>query len=302
MTTALAQGILDRHKLYGWSDPAGEWGEIQRDVRAGFKDILDAGDTHKLDRCLAGFFRTPLYFGLVSITEAVDKLGEQVLWRVALWSYLTDGDIDKIKAPDVGDPFVVNISDTKVMVDAPRFDVYANHIAKALPDGGLVVELGGGYGGLALQLKRRAPNTRVVLVDIPETLYLAWYWLTLTGECSVSWIDERVDADVTLVPVDMFGDLTLEPDLVFAGHMLSGLDADTIAEYMTWLSVSGARYFYHDDAVERADAGVWLADRYDEVLVEKFNVPDCYTEVWRDRIPWTGITDRFCQVFWERAA
>jgi len=162
-----------------------------------------------------------------------------------------------------------------------------------------VLEIGGGYGGTALQVLRTEPTTRIVLCDLPETLYMAWYWLSRATDKTIAWWGEDPHADIVLLPSDELESCTEPVDLVFSAHSLSGMGTEPLARYMGWLEGSRAKYFYHDDVVERR-TGVWLTDQFPEILASEFNVPPCYRVAWIERTPWSGLTDRFCEFFYER--
>jgi hypothetical protein len=296
--TDVAAGIVERFRRYGWSTPEGEWGAINAETRSELHGILSAGDPRALASYLNKMFQTPLYYGLVSMSDSVDDVLQQVLWRLALWTYFTPERNDEVlAAPKVGSPFVVDVNGVPIAIDTPRFDLYAQRIAALSP--GTVLELGGGYGGVALQASRRC-DAQWVLCDIPETLYLAWYWLSYAADRHIAWWDEDPGADIVLLPQTELEASGCRPDVVFAAHTLSGLPAPEIARYMAWLDKSGARYFYHDDATEDSGPGVWMADRFKETLLADFHVPDSYELVRSDRIPWAGPCDRFQEALYAK--
>ncbi len=296
--------IPDRYARYGWSAPEGEWGVIQSIHRAALHEALDDG---YLDDVLADFFRTYLKTGLVSYdVDATAPLDQQTMWRLALWTKMTDDpDMRRLAAVPCGNPPVASIGTPDgpvlIMPDTTRFDIYAGRIIRGVGKGATVVEIGGGYGGTALQLLRRDPTARVILCDIPETLYLAGYWLASSGEVSVAWWDEHRDAQVQLLPAQDLDRFYERPDLVFSSHTFSGLDPENIVRYLAWLETSGARAFYQDDVLARVK-GPWLTEVFDETIIESMRPPSMFQELWREHTPWTGVGDRFCEVWWERVA
>lgn len=308
--TVLAQ-ILERYDRYGWSEPAGEWGVIQAEYRTEMRTALDAHDSEALECVLAGMFRGPMAYGLVSAPDDIEKtLPMELTWRLALWAKVTDSrDVERLRAPTVGRPLIIGVTPldgdpVPVMPDAMRFDCYARRIwntitslaCRHVPTDGVVLEIGSGYGGVALQLLRCPGSIQTLLCDIPETLYLAHYWLAHATDHKVAWWDDDPDASVVLIPDFDLERANVHPDLVFSAHSFSGMDRATIDGYMKWLEGSGARYFYHDDATEKVD-GVWMTTEIPEILDIK--PPARYREVWRESTPWTGLRDRFCEVFYE---
>jgi hypothetical protein len=312
---SLTDAIIERHQRYGWSSPEGEWGAIQREDRADFKKALDSGNADELEAQLEDLLVGPLSYGLVSHGESRSQVPHMVMWRLAMWAKMTtDPNVECLRVPSVGNPVTFSVaaadgSALPIMIDTPRFDIYAQRMAKALWNrwggayfGGTVLEIGSGYGGVAKQLHVRCPGVRVVLCDLPETLYLAWYWLMqVFGEnATVAWWDENPDADVVLVPAHELEQAGIEPHLVFSAHALSGMPKATIAHYMAWIAQSTALAFYHDDATVAAP-GMWMNDRFPEVLSSAMQ-PDGFRLTWQEKTPWTGVTDRFSEFFYERVA
>ena len=308
LTRTVVAGIFARYRRYGWTATVGEWGALQSVGRETLHRALASGSHAQLRAILDQMFRGELAFGLASLPDDLAKsFPVQMAWRVALWAKMTDSlDVQRLAASAVGNPPVIFITDgaggtAPIAADTPRFDHYASRIAQALPHGGTVFEIGGGYGGTALQLLRRAPAIRVVLCDIPETLYLAGYWLAHATDRTVAWYDENPEADVVLLPAAALAEWTRPTDLVFASHTLSGLAPDILAHYMAWLGTSGARYFYHDDSTGIV-AGAWLTDTFPETLAVAISPPAPFALAWTETIPWLGLNDRFREFFYEVTA
>jgi hypothetical protein len=54
------------------------------------------------------------------------------------------------------------------------------YLVGALPEEGTLLEIGGGYGGLAYLIRKVRPNLRYIAIDIPESLLFAGAYLTGT--------------------------------------------------------------------------------------------------------------------------
>jgi len=296
---SVATGIIERYKRYGWSTPPGEWGHTQSQFRREYHAILERGAVDALDLMLANMFQTNACLGLVSITSTdVDAFLAAVTDSVQLWMQWTDGrnaDLPRLAAPNVGNPSVLNVLGTLVMVDTPRHDHYARQIVGLLPKGGTVLEIGGGYGGAALQILRSSGNIQVVICDIPETLYLAWYWLHSAG-VNVAWYDEDPNADVLLLPAQELGAWDRTPDLVFAAHSLSEFTAPVTERYMEWIRKVKPRYFYHDNALVTGHVC-----GFEEVLCADMVPGPPHREVYRAPTPWPNTTGRYWEFLYERS-
>lgn len=77
-----------------------------------------------------------------------------------------------------------------------------------LRDDALLVEIGGGYGGLASALKRLNPSFQYAIIDLPESLKFSYSFLSLQGYRCYFAIHEQlpdsvfIDYDFVLIPAD----------------------------------------------------------------------------------------------------
>lgn len=302
-----AADVIARYRRYGWSATTGEWGMIQEQTRRSFHDALDAGDEQAVGAMLASLFQKPPALGLLSFDHRDDddetnaRLARYMDTNLRLWG---GWDVSILRAPDAGAPVCVAVNGIPVMFDTPRHDHYARQIVQLLPEGGTVLEIGGGYGGMALQLQRRSRDIRVVLVDLPETLYLAWYWLDAAGVL-VSWHDTNPHASVVLLPWTDLAEWTGKTDLVFASHSLSEMDAATCAAYVAWIETRKPRWFYHDNATHMVratgDGESTTSELYPETLANQL-IPRGYRKRGERRMDWPLTGNRYCEFLYEVAA
>lgn len=296
---ASVSDIRERYQRYGWSLPPGEWGHIQNGPRRELHTALDAGDTTALDEIFGSMFTHHVCVGLVSAGCDIsrEKLTDWFRANIQLWSLYSDStDLSILDAPDIGNPTLAYVDGSSVMPDTPRHDHYAQRILALKPK--TVLELGGGFGGLALQIMRRSDDTRVIICDLPETLYLAWYWLSRATDRTVGWYGEG-DADITLLPAQNIDTLEGKIDVVFSSHSLSEMDAATVARYIGFVEAR-ARYFYHDNAHKRLNAsGAYASEAFPEVLATSM-VPKGFREVYRAPTSWAGSGERYWEFLYER--
>lgn len=331
-----AADILRWYARYGWTDNLeGEWAELQNNIRGSYRAALDQGET-ALDDYLSRMFRTDAITGLVSyslpkLLAAPDETIYTELLRdcannAHLWMHsLIRPDrhvqdmfaeaLAKLTVPDVGAPVVWTIEDgdggeSSVMFDTFRHDKYARQIsALALRHGSVVVEIGGGYGGTAHQLLVHRPDVQVVLVDIPDTLYLAAYWLSRVGH-SVRWYDEEVEtlADVVLLPaqdIEEWDDYMFGADLVFAAHSLTEIPLDVVNRYKPWIEGLDPEYIYYDAATyclttKNPDGTDRTAMLYPETLLADLWPSPKYRLLFSAPNDWRGSGTRYCDVIYGR--
>ena len=297
--------ILRWHERYGWPIPMGEWGVIQGGHRTPFRAVLEENDPVELETFLdSGLSEVALVAGIVSGTEGGREfMGGAARFNLVEWKKASaDPDVERLDAPDVGYPVVLPHEGFMIMVDTPRHDHYAEEISRVLP-GGTVLEIGSGYGGLALQLLRWNPAFRLVLVDLPSALYLAGYWLSRVCDAEVGWWDECPQAQILLVPSHELDQWGGTPDLAVATHSLSEFGAIEAGRYLAWLHEHEVRYFYHDNAVKKPveyGDGRRTWEEWPEVLAAELVPGPPYVERWRKQIDWAMSARRYGEFFYER--
>jgi len=260
------------------------------------REALETGDPDTLWAFLDEHFYLVIGGGLS--TPIAEDLRKSVVhtWATstAPWQDLADNVVD---TGPLG---------TEYTFDTPRHDHYAVQILRYLRTGP-VVEIGGGYGGMALQLCQRSKDVQIVLCDLPETLYLAWYHLTKNSDASIAWWDDDPDADVVLVADTELRASGICPVMVFAAHSLSEMPAGVARDYVAWVDEVKARYFYTDNAVHRPNPAITpesgcqtLSQRHPEQVMSTMQPSSNYVERWRRQYPWDVKSTRYCEVFYER--
>jgi hypothetical protein len=127
----------------------------------------------------------------------------------------------------------------------------------------VVVEIGGGYGGLAAKLRRRLPKAKVIVIDLPEANAIQTYYLsrvlpTERGFYSIDLEREgikaflRGDANYALLPTYSIAEL---PDLC-ADMVIN------IRSMMEMLPEIIAGYFVHIHRITNVGGGFYCVNRY----------------------------------------
>jgi len=151
-------------------------------------------------------------------------------------------------------------------------------------------------------LLRARDNVQVVLCDLPETLYLAWWWLANAIDRTIAWYDDDPSADVVLLPAHekegWYG-----ADVVFAAHSLSEMTLPVVEQYMAWWPKLCPRFYYIDQVqmMVRPVAGrVASRDRWPEVLTEQMVPGMPYRETFRAPTQWVMGAGRYWEHIYER--
>jgi putative sugar O-methyltransferase len=311
---AIAGDILRIHAQAVQRDQAdGAWAWINQHKRGAYLEALRSGSTELLASVLAGMFRNDATWGLTTAGtfddafRSMDRrvaLENQILLDLDTWQEFTKQDFGALSrialSPQVGSPFGAVIDGHLICADQPRHDYFALKIrsltgSSARP---VILEIGGGYGGHALQLHRRIPQLHYIDCDLLEGLYVTYYFLVKTTGVRPEWIFEpatlahATGSRFCLVPSDRAQSIHAHPDLVFNHGSLSEMARKTVSRYIDLIHGQWQpRYFLHQNANFLLFPD---SERHLEILADEFPmVPDCYEEVSRGISIWQGAGGRY---------
>lgn len=172
-----------------------EWLFIyERDLGPVMKALAD-GDVERVQKMYRNFFRDPCSTGLAGLPIEIPNLFGggpikqkyreyimcDVLHRYSLWQTRTEQKYPAaaLSAPIVGNPYGYIVDGVFVRACGDYQHYYAHAIGELLAScpNHVVVEIGGGFGGLAFYLLRDHPKVSYVDFDLPEATALASYYL-----------------------------------------------------------------------------------------------------------------------------
>lgn len=229
------------------------------------RDLVILGDIYRnffRDPCSTGLVHVPYgmvtgYFGgTISDSHRRYYLGE-VLQRVDDWTIQTSGRfaLQELAGPLVGNPFGAMVEGTLIDTGAPHRHYCAQKIRQQLPSAkATVVEIGGGFGGMAYYLLRDSPETKYIDFDVPESIALTSYYLMrafphlnvlLYGEKELTR-SAIAEADVVLLP--LFELSRMPPgsaEITFSSHSMADLSNDALFEYMKHIVHTTKRCFFY---------------------------------------------------------
>ncbi len=109
-----------------------------------------------------------------------------------------------------------------------------------------VVEIGGGYGGLARLWLMLGKAEQYTIVDLPEALFFAEVALRDEfGDDKVAYWGTDPGAKIALLPVTRLAEYVPHTvDLVINTGSLQEMSEEWVNFYMKWLDRSGAKFFY----------------------------------------------------------
>lgn len=181
------------------------------------------------------------------------------IYRYEHWQELTKSNyaVADLQMPLYGNAYGYFINGNFIRTGAEYLHYYAQAIKQLLKDRNeqkIVVELGGGYGGLAYFINKNLENKKYIDFDLPENLALtAYYLLSCFPDKKIALYGEMdsgnysvEDYDILLLP--NFEIEVLQPnsvDLVFNSYSLAEMSKETIDTYIKFLATASRSYFYH---------------------------------------------------------
>ena len=220
-----------------------------------------------------------------------------LLLDIDTWREFTEQeDVSILATPNTGNPRCFLIDDVPIDADQPRFNYHATRIKGLAPR--TVLEIGGGYGGLVRQLKKQI-DIQYVDIDLPETLYLAYYFLSKTG-FDVKWALEGIpEADVVLVPTDRKHLVKGSFDVVFNSYSLSEMGKSSSDEYLDLINTEWKpRSFFHENSNFLLFPE---SERHIEILARDFPIDkEKYRKVYQAISPWQGSGGRGREFLYQR--
>lgn len=178
-----------RNLTYGWQ-PGREWAPVLEESWSPVLDALRAGDDSVLDRFFGDFFRSEAIAGLWGGSGMHEAFARADPWNRACraslflrhyrwWKEATGGDVDRIAAAPVGRPWGWSVRGRLVVEPTLEYDVEAQDILR-LVEGvphPVILEIGGGYGGVARQILMRRPDAIYLGFDLAENAILQTCYL-----------------------------------------------------------------------------------------------------------------------------
>jgi putative sugar O-methyltransferase len=240
------------YRATGW------WQQVRDRSLGPVRQALQTHDIAALRSMYSNFFRDPCSTGLTAVPYGMidvyfggrmTDLHRRVYLADALygldhWKQATARrfNLRDLAIPQIGNPFGVCLEGTLVSARAEFQHHCANKIISLLESRlSTVVEIGGGFGGMAYYLLRDEPEIKYINFDVPESIALASYYLMkalphkkflLFGETPL--IEEAIaDADVVLMPLFEMEHLqTASADVTFSSHAMTDVQAGELTSYL----------------------------------------------------------------------
>jgi putative sugar O-methyltransferase len=233
---------------------------------------LSTRDLIGVQRIYENFWRDPCSTGLVGLPldmkkhyfiPAISNNDKLValrdgIWRFHLWKKLAgkNAKTDSLISPDIGNPFGFIYEGKFIRSGADYHHHYARQISDIVNTckSNVVLELGGGFGGMAYYLLKENQKIKYINLDLPENMALASFYLlsalpekniALFGEVNIETEDlEKYDA--ILLPNYEFKSIKSNAvALAFNSYSLAEMSEDTIKYYISEFSRTVCDYIFH---------------------------------------------------------
>ena len=244
----------------------GEWEGIIARSFSEFDAAIKNNNTDQIRMLLQDFARTKLSMGLSLVGSLPTNFQEKVQLLNSYnltfdtWKTMTNSSLDQISVPfAAGNPIGIEHGPAAILVPSFRHNYYAEKISSLLADKPepLILEIGGGYGGVAMQLMKNTKNKcKIISVDLPELCAVSAYALMqacpeknvlLYGETDFS--TEAINkADVIIIPPFAIEELRDNSvSLVFNAHSFTEMGYSTVKNYLYEIDRICSKYLLHEN-------------------------------------------------------
>ena len=245
-----------------------EWTWINKTKRSNFINSLINKDTRKTSELLANCFKNNTSYGIISWhwSKLNNPKNKKNFISSLMKDYLTWSEFTKVNKTDekylntknkFGNFYGLKVNKNQIMIDTLRHDYYANKILNLFKDikkkNRILVEIGGGYGGLCFQLLKRNFNDIYINIDILETLLINYYFLRKYTKkniiiCDLASINNFNPKNLYLGTTNYFKDLNTKIDLVFNSNSFSEMSKKDIWYYFKFIEAYKSKYIYHQNS------------------------------------------------------
>ena len=207
---------------------------------------------------------------------------------------------DILFSSNIGAPYGLNIDNKILSPDSPRHLYFANKLLKYNTD---ILEIGGGYGGLIYFLYKLGFNNTYYNVDLPETLYVCYYFLRKHNIKCKLVTNANFDIEkgtVYLIPHFLFDKIQdkIHFDTFFNANSLSEMDLHYVNHYFRIINNKKPKYILHSNSNFLAFPD---SVRHIEILGKDFPIDfSIYSKIYQCISPFQGASGRYREFYFER--
>lgn len=297
--------IIGFNTELGLCDVGGEWKYINAFKRKTYIDALLKNDANELVKLLINFFQTDCGYGITTppFSEICQyDLESQILWDLdALYEFCEIEFEDEILfSSSIGAPYGLEVDDKIVSPDSPRHLYFAQKLQKFDSD---ILEIGGGYGGVIYFLLKLGFSKTYYDVDIPETLYIAYYFLRKNNVKCKFVVNSDFDFEpgtVYLVPHFLFDQMQerMQFDCFFNANSLSEMDINHVNNYFKIINYKRPDHILHCNSNYLAFPN---SERHIEILGKNLPIDhSIYDKKYQCVSPFQGALGRYREFYYQR--
>ena len=249
-----------------------EWLPIYAEHLGRIMDVLARGDIVQLKSAYNNFFRDSCSSGLHGFLLDVpqnfvqndihpglrERYFNDLLHRFKLWWELMEMTcpLADLQSPLIGNPYGYTIDGQFIRAGADYQHYYSSIIGRLIrgPGHKTVIEIGGGFGGMAYYLMRDSSDLTYLDFDLPENVALTSFYLltafpdkeiALFGEVDMETTDiQRYDA-VLMPSFEMHKLRNDSVDLTFNSYSLAELSRETVDDYISHINRFTSKFIFH---------------------------------------------------------
>ena len=252
--------------------PGAEWKKILESQWSRYYPAINRQDLDVVAAFLRNFFRNEGVSGFwdgdrtfdsfatldgpASLARASMMRRQFEAWRTAL----PNVPVAELDAPRIGNPWGYILEGTLLYEAIFEYHYQANYFATLLSGVSkpVIIEIGGGFGGLGYQIIKHIPHVKYIGFDLPENVFLQSYYLScafpelkiLTYDKSMAELTDDTIApyDIILLPNFMLPKVASAiADLIVNVRSLSEMLVETINEYFRQIDRLSRLFFFHEN-------------------------------------------------------
>lgn len=299
--------INKNYKVFG-----GEWEYLNKKKRKNYLKALLNADKKKLELIFSNLFKNDISYGIVTPSfkdiKNKNKFKSQILRDIdssiefSNLRYSEQISLNK----NIGSPFGILIKDKVIMPDAPRHFYFAKRIKNYIKNNHnfKLLEIGGGYGGLARILFSISKNVTYFSIDLLEGIFIQYYFLKKCG-FKVNLIKKIKDIkknQINLIVFDQNFNMLKKIgkcDLVFNSRSFSEMERNILNKYIEIINKTiKPDHIYHENSNFLMFP---KSKRHIEILGKdfKFNKQKYFLENFNIS-PFSGGSGRYREFFYKK--
>jgi hypothetical protein len=296
--------------LFGKGD--GEWKYLDEKKRSAYIGNIRRQQDNLFPDLFANMFRTDATYGIAtpSYADVDSSITDQILLDLDACYEFTRlrGVAPLLFDRSWGNPYGLVFEGKVLSPDSPRHYYFAEKLV-ALNDSShkqKIVEIGGGYGGLAFMFNKMCPDIPYIIVDLFETCILQYYFLRKAG-IKVSLVLDPTEMlepnTVAIVPTDISDALLArytDIGVIFNSRSFSEMSETTVKHYFSLIQNRlRPQYILHENSNFLLFPN---SIRHLEILASEFPVdPVQYHLLQMNISPFLGGGGRYREFLYERA-